>query len=256
MILSIVLIIALVRLFSVTPKLDELVVSGFRLLKNKLFPNNALASYFNTTANRQKWFNNLEDDWKILFKFQIQDFNELISDEAITTLFDKKEIEINLDGYKNLSGLRNLTNLKKLTIHNYSNTDLSELIQLTNLKGLKIYHTNFSNGIPIEAFKNITHLALHNCQIDNLDDLCDLPNLVGLALDDNNISNIYSLKRLPSLIYISLCNNPIKDFKDLKRLPNAEIILDVNQKYNLLELNQYGLNIKVYDMNYKTHELN
>ena len=137
MILSIVIFVALIKLFSGTPKIDELVTCGVHLLKNKLFPNNALASYFNTTAKRQKWFNNLEDDWKVLFKFQIQDFNELISDEAITTLFDKKELEINLDGYKNLSGLSNLTNLKKLTIHNYSNTDLSELKNLTNLKPLK-----------------------------------------------------------------------------------------------------------------------
>lgn len=199
---SIVILIVLIRLFSETPKIDSIVMGLFRLLKNKIIPNYSSAEYYNTTAKRQKWFNNLEDEWKILFKFQLQDFNEMISDEAINTIFSKKELEINLDGYKNLSGLRNLTNLKVLTIHNYSNTDLSDLKGLKNLRAIKIYHTNFSNGIPIGILSTITHLALHNCEIESLYDFNHLPKLEMLILDNNRITTINSLKKLTKLSYL------------------------------------------------------
>lgn len=233
----------MIRVFYGTETIDHFFLSIGNLMKNKKYPLYKSAEYFNTPQLRQRWWDSLDPEWKIIFKFQLIDFHAPIDDKIIQQLLNNDSIPLDLENVDNLNGLKHLTNLKHLIIYNYNSTDLSGLKHLTKLTKLEMFDADFSSGLPIASLRQIEKLRFSNCKLNNTAQFKYLKNLRKLYLNNNNIKDISPLAKINNLEFLSLEGNPITDFKELVNLKQTKIVLSFNQKYDLQHLHNYNINV-------------
>ena len=243
MFLLIIIIYVLIRVFYGAETIDNFLLSIGNLMKNKKYPLYKTAEYFNTPQLRQRWWDSLDAEWKIIFKFQLIDFHAPIDDKVIKELLNNDAIPLDLENVDNLNGLKYLTNLKHLIIYNYNSTDLSGLKHLSKLTKLEMFDADFSSGLPIASLKRIEKLRLCNCKLNSATQFKYLKKLRKLYLNSNNIKDISPLAKINNLDFLSLEGNPITDFKALADLKQTKIVLSFNQKYNLQHLYNNNINV-------------
>ena len=262
MFLLIIIIYVLIRVFYGTETIDNIFLSIGNLMKNKKYPLYKTAEYYNTPQLRQRWWNSLDPEWKIIFKFQLIDFHAPIDDKVIKQLLNNDAIPLDLENVDNLNGLKHMTNLKHLIIYNYNSTDLSGLKHLSKLKKLEMFDADFSRGLPIASLKQLEKLRLSNCKLNSATQFKYLKKLRKLYLNSNNIKDISPLAKINNLDFLSLEGNPITDFKALADLKQTKIVLSFDQKYNLQHLHDYHINVIIplpnvdYQSNAKYYSLN
>jgi hypothetical protein len=233
----------LIKIFYGTDKINNFFLSIGNLLKNKKYPGFKKAEDFNTPKLHKQWWDELDEEWRMVFRFQVYPKFDCTGKDIANYVLDLKHLNLNLRGITNLNGLNNLSNLNSLTISNYDSVNLSCLKKLNNLTKLEISNSNFSSRIPIGAISNIVALKFENCQIRNLGLFKYLKNLKQLSLEANNIQDISCLKEVTQLEFLSLQNNPITDFSALTHLTNTTIELSFNQKFNLKELQENNIQV-------------
>lgn len=243
MFLLIIIIYVLIRVFYGTETIDNFFLSIGNLMKNKKYPLYKSAEYFNTPQLRQRWWDSLDPEWKIIFKFQLIDFHAPIDDKVIKQLLNNDAIPLDLENVDNLNGLKHLTNLKHLIIYNYNSTDLSGLKHLSKLRKLEIFDADFSGGLPIASIKQVEKLRLSSCKLNSTYQFKYLKNLKKLYLNYNDIKDITPLSKINNLEVLSLEGNPITDFNALTHLKDTKIMLSFNQKYNLQHLHNNHINV-------------
>ncbi len=245
MLLLFIIIYVLVRVFYGTETIDSFFLSIGNLMKNKKYPLVKTADYFNTPQLRQRWWDSLEPDWKIIFTFQLISFHAPIDDKVLRKILNEDALALDLENVDNLNGLKLLTNLKHLIIYNYGSTDLSGLKHLSKLRKLEMYNSDFSGVLPIASIQQVEKLRLSNCKINIVYQFKYLKNLKKLYLDYNDIKDITPLTKINNLEVLSLEGNPISNFNTLKSMKKTKILLSFNQKYNLLNLHNESVYVTI-----------
>ena len=236
--ISLIITIAIIRI---------LVLNANRIKDNdlSLYYSTRPAEYFKTSVLRAKWWNNLDEEWGLIFQNQVFDASLPLTDSVLEDLFNCDAILIDLENINNLNGLKHLTNLQYLIIYNYASTDLSDLKHLHKLQKLEFIDCDFSSIVPIAPIKQVADLRFENCQVDTLDSFQYLKNLKRLQLERNCITDIRPIKKANQLEFLSLQNNPITNFDALVHLPNTKIELSFNQKYDLKKLQDHNITIDI-----------
>jgi hypothetical protein len=143
---------------------DDLNVQGKEL-------NNSIDSYLNNSL--LKWWNELDDNWKKIFK---------------------KAIHIQVEPSD--SDLEKIVNLQKLDCSNNQLNDLEPLRALSNLKELQCRYNEITNLEPLRALTNLQELWCSRNEISNLKPLRALTNLQKLSCGGNKISDLEPLQAL------------------------------------------------------------
>lgn len=245
MLVYLILTYFLIKLVFGIDKIEFLFLSIGRLLLNKKYLSFETAEHFNTPTLRAKWWNNLDDEWGLIFQNQVFDESLPLTDSVLEELFNSDAILIDLKNINNLNGLKHLTNLEHLIIYNYASTDLSDLKHLHKLQKLEFIDCDFSSIVPITPIKQVTDLRFENCQVDTLDSFQYLKNLKRLQLERNCITDLRPIKKASQLEFLSLQNNPIYNFDALAYLPNTKVELSFNQKYDLKKLQDNNITVDI-----------
>ena len=249
MLIQLILFYLLIKLFYGTDKIDNAFIKSGKFLFNKTYPVFKTADYFNTPTLRIKWWNNLNSEWRAVFRFQVYHELDYHGIDIANYMFTVDKLNLNLSGVKTLNGLKHLTQLRELCITNYASTDLSELKHLSKLQKLEFINCDFSSIIPITPIKQVTDLSFENCKVFALDSFQYMKNLKRLQLQCNCITDIRPLKKARQLEFLSLQENPIANFTALNYLKNTKIVLSINQKYNLQELHRNNIQVEIDSTN-------
>lgn len=145
--IQIILVYILIKLFYGTDIIDNSFINGSKFLFNKTYPVFKMDDYFNTTTLRIKWWNNLNSEWRTVFRFQVYPELDYHGIDIANYMFTVEKLNLNLSGIKTLNGLKHLTQLRELCITNYASTDLSELKHLSKLQKLEFINCDFSSFI-------------------------------------------------------------------------------------------------------------
>jgi len=122
----------------------------------------------------EKWWNQLNDSWKIIFneKFNVG-LNPSI--DILISLVNSETISINYSDIADLTPIEQFTNLKNLTVYSCKNIkDLSPLKNILTLEYLDIAATSVYNLEPISGLINLEELNISNTKIDNIDPINNL----------------------------------------------------------------------------------
>ena len=245
MLIQIILVYILIKLFYGTGKIDNFFINSAKFLFNKTYPVFKTDGYFNTPTLRIKWWNNLNSEWRTIFRFQVYPKLDYHGIDIANYMFTVEKLNLNLNGIKTLNGLKHLTQLRELCITNYASTDLSELKYLSKLQKLEFVNCDFSSIVPITPIIQVIDLRFENCQVDTLDSFQYLKNLKRLHLQGNCIIDIRPIKKASQLEFLSLQNNPITNFDALAHLPDTKIELSFDQKYDLKKLQDKNINVDI-----------
>jgi hypothetical protein len=243
MLAQIIILYLLIKLFYGTDRIDNFFINSGKFLFNKTYPVFKTDDYFNTPTLRIKWWNNLDQEWRTVFRFQVYPELDYHGIDIANYMFTVEKLNLNLNGIKTLNGLKHLTQLRELCITNYGSTDLSDLKNLHKLQKLKFINCDFSSIVPITPIKQVTDLNFENCQVFTMDSFQYLKNLKRLQLQFNCIIDISPIRKASQLEFLSLQNNPITNFDALAHLPDTKIELSFNQQYDLKKM--HDKNIKV-----------
>jgi len=113
-------------------------------------------------TNERKWWNQLDDNWKTVFKKAI-DLKSEPSDDELVKIVNLQELDFSGDwdnqgNIASLEPLRALTNLQELYCGNNQISDLEPLRALTNLQELYCGDNQISDLEPLRALTKLQAL--------------------------------------------------------------------------------------------------
>jgi hypothetical protein len=183
------------RSYSDSEKVEELKADTISEVNNDL--------KFQHEDSLLRWWNQLDDNWKRIFK---------------------KAISIKVDPSYN--DLEKILNLQQLYCQENKISDLEPLRPLNNLQVLDCRGNEISTLEPICTLTNLHRLNCSWNKISNLEPLRPLKNLHTLDCSWNEISNLEPLESLKNLDILYCIENEISDLeldKFKKALPNCEV---------------------------------
>jgi len=182
-----------------------------------------------------EWWNNLDDNWKILLEknsnIYIKDYNDISSDELKQIL----NIEIFTCINSDIDNVKPLSELTNLVILECSKNNIVDLEPLTNLTKLGIL--NCSNNLisDLKPLKNLTNIEVLNISKNKITDIKNLENSINLEFLDcssNQISDLVSIINLKKLNNLNIAYNLVNEINFINKLENLQnlIVSDFNNK--------------------------
>ena len=169
------------------------------------------------------WWNQLDDDWKEIFKGAIFIDGEP-SDSDLEEIVNLQELDCSNNQLSDLEPLRALTNLQELDCRYNQLSDLEPLCALTNLQKLDCSNNQLSDLEPLCALTNLQELDCWNNKISDLKPLRALTNLQVLGCWNNKISDLEPLRALTNLQELNCSNNQLSDLEPLRALTNLQVL--------------------------------
>ncbi|MCM1253521.1 MAG: hypothetical protein NC321_11920 [Clostridium sp.] len=119
------------------------------------------------------------------------------------------------ENVKNIEAVGTLTEMQDLNIQRCGIKDISFLSGSTKLRNVSLNGNFITDITPLAGLHKLEHLELSDNGISDISALENLSSLYNLALDDNEIQDISALAKLPHLNEVRLFNNLIEDFTPL-----------------------------------------
>jgi len=183
--------------------------------------------------NKRLWWNELDDDWKEVFKENIIIEGEP-TDSDLEEIVHLPELDCCFSKVSDLEPLRALTNLNYLDCSENQLSDLEPLRALTNLRELSCYSNQLSDLEPLRALTNLRELDYSDNQLSDLETLCALTNLQKLNCSWNELSDLEPLRALMNLRELDCSWNELSDLEPLRALTNLkELLCSSNQLSDL-----------------------
>ena len=164
---------------------------------------------------RRTWWNQLDDNWKNVFMFNIGKIP--IWDKALIKAFDGEPTD---------SDLEKIVNLQEFDCHMNQMSDLEPLRALTNLQKLLCEDNQLRDLEPLRALMKLSNLWCFQNQISDLEPLRTLTKLRYLVCNENQISDLEPLRTLTNLHSLSCAGNQLSDSeldKFKKAVPNCGV---------------------------------
>jgi serine/threonine protein kinase len=167
--------------------------------------------------DKRQWWNQLDDEWKEVFKKAISVDSEP-TDSELEKIVNLQELNCSFNKISDLEPLHALTNLQVLACHENQISDLQPLCALTNLQVLDCGSNEISDLQPLHALTNLQILDCGGNKISDLQPLHALTNLQVLGCNSNEISDLQPLHALTNLQVLSCWSNQISDLQPLHAL--------------------------------------
>lgn len=177
----------------------------------------------------QKWFNNLPDDWKDIFKKYVSTID--LNNPAKEDLHQIAGIqEMDLSSYSRLNSIEPLyqiQNLRKLNISNTNVSSLEALYELRDLKHLDINSTIVESLGPLENNNSLQYLDISKTRIRGLQALREMYSLRKLNIENTGVKSLEAIKSLNGLKLLRADNTevPARQFHEfILKNPNCLVI--------------------------------
>lgn len=183
------------------------------------------------------WWNSLDQDWKTLFRFNIEnnlafeswwkdaDYFRYETNFQPTLKFYEKRLQIKFFSCKlmnssifNLEPLTCLNSLIGLNCNKSNVDDLSPISHLTSIKYLNINDSRIDDLTPISKFADLEYLDYQNQFDSTKDDLTYFPKLKSLNIRYGNFTDISFVENFANLEYLNVAYSNLKSIKPLLHL--------------------------------------
>lgn len=149
----------------------------------------------------QKWFENLSEEWKQIFKRYVPSID--LKDPAKEDLHQVAGIqEMDLSDYSQLTSidpLYQVQNLKKLNISKTNVSSLQALFELRDLKHLDASHTIVESLAPLENNNSMQFLDVSHTRVRGLQALREMYSLRRLNIENTGVKSLEAIKSLSGL---------------------------------------------------------
>ncbi len=166
----------------------------------------------------KKWFLNLSDEWKQIFKKYVPGID--LKDPTKEDLHQVAGIsEMDLSSYSQLTSidpLYQIQNLQKLNISQTNVGSLQALFELRDLIYLDISKTIVESLAPLENNNSLQYLDISNTKVSGLQALREMFSLRKLNIENTPINNLEAIKSLNGLNLINADGTdiPAKQFQE------------------------------------------
>jgi Leucine-rich repeat (LRR) protein len=170
------------------------------------------------TSHLEKWWDELSDDWKEVFKRQVT-INPATRREDLHKLVELKSISFADVGVADLSVLKEFIRLQEIQ---FSGTPIADLSPLSGMANLKTLHATNSPIRNLEALFKLTTLEDVSLSETPIDDLRPLANLKGLKKFNcagTQIKSLDVLQELQNLELLDCSNTNVKQLDPVEGLP-------------------------------------
>lgn len=205
----------------------------------------------------KKWWNSLDDNWKILFKYNID--NEITTENwwrwasdydliqiQPTPKFYEKSFNINFFSCKlktkRIYSLIPLSNINSLIGLNCSESDVDDLEPISHIKSIKfldIHYTSIDDIKPIMGLVNLEMLNYQHKFKEDKDDLTNFTKLKSLNIRYGKLTDISFLANLKELEYLNIGFTNVSSIRPLFDLQNLKEIYMPKTKVKESEINEF-----------------
>ncbi|HDN26647.1 MAG TPA: leucine-rich repeat domain-containing protein [Thioploca sp.] len=177
--------------------------------------------------NKRKWWEQLDDNWKKVFK-------NAIYEKGMTNFF-----KITLGLKPSDSDLDKIFLLQKLNCGCNEISDLETLRPLTQLQVLICSNNSVSDLEPLRLLTQLQHLDCNSNKISCLEPLRSLTQLRKLYCGNNQISHLESIRPLTQLQELYCGWNHISDLEPLLELVHLQILYCSENQLSQLEIDKF-----------------
>jgi len=161
----------------------------------------------------QKWFENLSNEWKHIFKKYVPSVN--LNHPAKEDLHQVAAIsEMDLSSYDQLTSIEPLyqiQNLQKLNISHTNVSSLQSLYELRDLNYLDISYTIVESLAPLENNNSLQYLDISNTRVRGLQALREMYSLRKLNIENTAVKSLEAIKSLNGLKLLLADHTGISD---------------------------------------------
>jgi len=168
------------RVFCDNAKLTEENVNSFSF-------NNPNTIITFQSENRHKWWMNLPDLWKAIFRRSFS-FDNQPTKEELAEIFATQALDISGKSVLSLAPLMKLRNLRTLDCENTGITSLAVIEKFSLLEHLDVSNNIINSLAPLSALNSLATLDISNTKIDSLRGLEGLDNLIQLSCEGTPIT--------------------------------------------------------------------
>ncbi|NOT76217.1 MAG: hypothetical protein HOP08_14915 [Cyclobacteriaceae bacterium] len=168
------------------------------------------------TIHLDRWWTNLSENWKSIFKVQLGD--SVKNTESLHKLVESEQFHFKDSPVGDLSALNEFVRLKEL---HFSGTSISEIPAMENLSSLKSLHATNSPLQNLESLSKMTvleDLDISNTPIDELKFLSGMVSLKKLNCAGTQIKRLDALVSLKSLEFLDCSNTRVGNIDPLLQL--------------------------------------
>lgn len=170
------------------------------------------------TDHLNRWWNNLSESWKNVFKEQ-PGLKSKISSENLHHLVEQESLHIKDAPVNNLAPLSEFVRLKEL---HFSGTAMTSLSPIENIKSLKSLHATNSPIQKIDSLNQLIELEdldISNTPIADVYVIWTLKKLTRLNCAGTQIKRLDALEKLENLEYLDCSNTNVSKLSPLDYLP-------------------------------------
>lgn len=198
----------------------------------------------------QKWWKNLDSDWKSVFE-SIMKFDGEYTSEKLQKLVDKDQIEIfNYPGIRNLSPLIPFKQLHTLTVSNSRVSDLSPIKNLPKLSILNMPNNPIVEVPVITEFKTLEVLNLENTPIEDLKMIGKVYWLKSLNIAGTKVKKLKGIEGMTGLENLMINNTEIKKLSEIENLPNLKELTCYRTAISSKTINNFKFDNPQVEVNY------
>lgn len=168
--------------------------------------------------NLNKWWNNLPEAWRAVFKIQIK-IADKVTREQLHHLVEQKSLQFQDAPITDLEPLNEFVRLEEL---HFSGTPMINIAPLENLKFLKSLHATNSPIQSIETLSVLSELEeldISNTPIEDVYELWRLKKLKKLNCAGTQIKRLDALEKMEKLEYLDCSNTNVNKLSPLDYLP-------------------------------------
>lgn len=165
-----------------------------------------------------RWWNNLDDNWRNVFKDQLGAESKITS-ENLHHLVEQESLHFKDAPVSNLSPLSEFVRLKDLR---FSGTAMTSLSPVENIKSLKSLHATNSPIQKIDSLSRLIDLEdldISNTPIEDVYVIWKLKKLTKFNCAGTQIKRLDALEKLERLEYLDCSNTNVSKLSPLDYLP-------------------------------------
>lgn len=191
------------------------------------------------TIHIDRWWNGLSEDWKDVFKTQMQSEGDFTR-ENFHQLVEQVALIIKDAPVSDLSALSEFVRLRDL---HFSGTSILTIPLLENIKSLKSLHATNGPLQQIEALELLTELEdldISNTPLEDIKVLRNLSKLKSLNCAGTQLKRLDYLEKLQNLEYFDCSNTAVRKLDPLDNLP-LKTLTCYNTKISTREIENFKL---------------
>lgn len=169
------------------------------------------------TIHLNRWWKNLDVNWKKAFQSQLTDTTS--SPKNLHILVEREKLQIQDIPVKDLTALSEFVRLHELQLSGTSVSDISFLTNIPTLKSLHIVNSPLQKTEALKSLVNLEDLNISNTPVDDLKDIEGLKNIKSLNCSGTQIKKLAAIKSFSALEALDFSNTNVNNLDVILNLP-------------------------------------